>query len=61
MRMFVQSVSDPTLSVSKVNVNGRSASAVVLARARGQPSSVESIRLTDTRSGWRLTSLVSPR
>ena len=35
--MFVQSVSNPTLSVSKVHVKGGSASAVVLARAKGQP------------------------
>ena len=44
MRMFVQSVSHPTLNVSKVRVSGGSASAVVLARATGQPSSVESVR-----------------
>jgi hypothetical protein len=61
MRMFVQSVSNPTLSVSKVHVKGHSASAVVLARAKGQPSSLESVSLTNTRAGWRLTSLASPR
>jgi hypothetical protein len=61
MRMFVNSVSDPTLSVSKVHVKGSSASAVVLARAKGQQSSLESVQLTNTKSGWRLTSLASPR
>jgi hypothetical protein len=61
MRMFVNSVSDPTLSVAKVHVKGSSASAVVLARAKGQQSSLESVQLTNTESGWRLTSLASPR
>jgi hypothetical protein len=61
MKMFVSSVSDPSLSVSKVQVKGATASAVVLARAKGQPASVESVNLTNTKSGWRLTSLASPR
>jgi hypothetical protein len=61
MKTFVQSVSNPSLSVSKVHVKGGSASAVVLARAKGQPSSLESVQLTNTRNGWRLASLASPR
>jgi hypothetical protein len=61
MKMFVESVTDPTLSVSKVHVKGGSASAVVLARAKGQQSSLESVQLTNTKDGWRLTSLASPR
>jgi hypothetical protein len=61
MRAFVQSVSDPSLSVAKVHVKGGSASAMVLARAKGQPSSVEAVQLTNTKSGWRLASLASPR
>lgn len=59
--MFVESVTDPSLSVSKVQVKGGSASAMVLARAKGQQSSLEAVRLTDTKRGWRLTSLASPR
>jgi hypothetical protein len=61
MHTFVQSVSNPSLSVSKVHVKGGTASAVVLARAKGQPSSLESVQLTNTKDGWRLTSLASPR
>jgi hypothetical protein len=61
MRTFVDSVSDPTLSVSKVHVNGSSASAVVLARAKGQQASLQSVQLTNTKNGWRLASLASPR
>lgn len=61
MKTFVQSVSNPSLSVSKVHVTGGSASAVVLARADGQPSSLESVQLTNTKNGWRLASLASPR
>jgi hypothetical protein len=61
MRVFVNSVSDPSLSVSKVHVKGSSASAVVLARAKGQQASLESVQLTRTKQGWRLASLASPR
>ena len=61
MTTFVQSVSDPSLSVSKVQVKGGKASAMVLARAKGQPSSLEAVQLTNTKDGWRLTSLASPR
>ncbi|HEY2317000.1 MAG TPA: hypothetical protein VGH67_01780 [Solirubrobacteraceae bacterium] len=61
MRMFVNSVTDPSLSVSKVHVKGSSASAVVLARAKGQEASLESVQLSNTKGGWRLTSLASPR
>jgi ketosteroid isomerase-like protein len=60
MATFVNSVTDPSLSVSKVHVKGSSASAVVLARAKGQQASVESVQLTNTKPGWRLTSLASP-
>ena len=61
MRTFVRSVSDPSLSVAKVHVTGQKASAMVLARAKGQPSSVEAVQLTNTKEGWRLASLASPR
>ncbi len=58
---FVDSVQDPTLSISRVTVKGKQASAVVLTAARGQHASLESVQLTNTRAGWRLTSLASPR
>jgi hypothetical protein len=61
MLTFVNSVSDPSLSVSKVHIKGSSASAVVLAQAKGQQASLESVQLTNTKNGWRLTSLASPR
>jgi hypothetical protein len=61
MRTFMQSVQDPTLSASRVRVKGVSASAVVLTGARGQPASLESVYLVQTKRGWRLTSLALPR
>ena len=61
MRLFVASVSHPTISISKVTVHGASASAVVLAGASGQTSALESIQLVRVRAGWRLASLASPR
>jgi hypothetical protein len=61
MTTFVQSVSSPTLSVSKVTVHGSTASAVVLATAHGQAADIESVQLVNTAGGWRLMSLASPR
>ena len=61
MKLFVDSVNNPTLSVSKVTVNGTSASAVVLTQATGQRSSLEKVQLIKTSHGWRLASLASPR
>ncbi len=61
MKIFVSSVQNPTLSVSRVTVKGATASAVVLAGATGQPAALESIELTLTRRGWRLASLASPQ
>jgi hypothetical protein len=61
MKIFVQSVQNPTVSVSKVTVNGARASAIVLATATGQSASLESIQLIRTKHGWRLDSLAAPR
>jgi hypothetical protein len=61
MRLFVGSVQNPTLSVAKVTVHGQRASAVVLAGATGQRSSLTTIELVKTKHGWRLASLASPR
>jgi hypothetical protein len=61
METFFDSVTDPTMSVSKVHVTGASATAVVLTGARGQPAALEGVQLSDTQGGWRLTSLVSAR
>jgi hypothetical protein len=61
MKVFVQSVQNPTLSVSKVSVKGQTASAIVLASATGQKAALESIELIETKHGWRLESLASPR
>jgi hypothetical protein len=61
METFFHSVADPTLAVSKVRVTGASASAVVLTGARGQTAALEAVELSDTKDGWRVTSLGSPR
>ncbi|MFZ0044153.1 MAG: hypothetical protein WAK93_22795 [Solirubrobacteraceae bacterium] len=60
METFVQTVQDPTLSVSRVKVSGKTASAVVLTTAKGQRASLATIQLIDTKTGWRLVSLASP-
>jgi hypothetical protein len=61
MKVFAQSVQNPSLSVSKITVRGKTASATVLASATGQQGAVESIQLVNTKHGWRLESLASPR
>jgi hypothetical protein len=61
MRLFVSSVQNPTISVSRVTVRGSNASAVVLAGASGQKAALEKIELVQTKRGWRLASLASPQ
>jgi hypothetical protein len=61
MRIFVDSVQNPTLSVSRVTVKGANASAIVLAGASGQRPALETIELIHTQHGWRLDSLASPQ
>jgi hypothetical protein len=61
MATFVDSVEDPTISISRVSVTGRHASAIVLTAARGQSASLQTVGLIDTRQGWRLSSLAAPR
>lgn len=61
MKVFVSSVSHPTLRISKVTVMASAASAVVLTGASGQSAALESVQLTRTARGWRLASLASPR
>jgi hypothetical protein len=60
MKLFFQSVQDPTLSVTRIVIKGKSASAVVLAGAAGQQASLETVQLVETTHGWRLASLASP-
>ena len=60
MQVFVASVHDPTLSVARIKVNGRSASAVALTAARDQRAALDTIELIDTQNGWRVSSLGSP-
>lgn len=61
MQTYFASVNDPSLSISKVSIHGPTASAVVLASARGQQSAIDSVQLIQTKDGWRLASLATPR
>jgi hypothetical protein len=58
---YVDSVTDPTLSVSRVSVNGSHATAVVLAGAHGQRASLGAMHLVNGAHGWRVVSLTAPR
>jgi hypothetical protein len=60
MRVALGDVHEPTISVGKVTVHGRTATAIALASARGERASVVAIELRRTGEGWRITSLGSP-
>ena len=51
MKLFVSSVQNPTISVSRVTVSGANASAVVLAGASGQKAALEKIELVADQTG----------
>jgi hypothetical protein len=57
MQIFLQSVQDPTLSIGKLTVKGHSATAITLTSARGQRSTVASVRLVESSNGWRVSAL----
>ncbi len=61
MKIFTSSVQNPTISIKHVTVDGATAFAVVVARASNQRPSRQSIRLIQTKHGWRLDSLASAR
>ena len=60
MTTYVDSVNQPTLSVSKVTVHGTRATAVVLAGARSQTAALGTIHLTRGSGGWRVAALTRP-
>jgi hypothetical protein len=61
MQVFAGSVSNPTISVSHVVVKGSHATAVVLASATGQTSSLQTLGLVQTSNGWRVAALGAPQ
>jgi hypothetical protein len=61
MKIFVDSVHDPSLAVGRVVVNGKNkAEAITLSTAKGQLGSLSAIELVDTSNGWRVSGLGSP-
>jgi ketosteroid isomerase-like protein len=60
MQIAFGQVSDPTISVGRVTVKGQTATAITLSMARGQQSSIDTIKLVQTDSGWRISALGAP-
>jgi hypothetical protein len=60
MRIAFGSVQNPSISVGKVTISGRRATAIALSTAEGQQASLDTINLVKTSDGWRLASLASP-
>lgn len=60
MRISLQNVHDPILSIGRITVSGSRAQAITLSGAQGQTGAFESIQLIDTSSGWRISALAEP-
>jgi len=60
MRIAFGAVQNPTLSIGRIVVAGRTAQAITLSAAKGQEASLDSIELVKTADGWRVSSLGSP-
>lgn len=50
----------PTLAIGRVIISGTRAEVITLTGAKGEVSSLDSIKLVKTNQGWRITSLGSP-
>jgi hypothetical protein len=60
MQIALGALQTPSLSVGRVTVSGRSASALTLSGAKGQQTAFTAIELVKTSAGWRISSLGSP-
>jgi hypothetical protein len=60
IQIALGSVQNPTLSIGRIDVTGKTASAITLTTARNEQASVDAIDLIDTPHGWRVSSLGSP-
>lgn len=60
MRIFVDSVQNPSLSIGRITVDGPKASVITLTSARGQEGSLDAVQLVQTDNGWRISSLAAP-
>jgi hypothetical protein len=57
METFFGSVSNPTLSIGRVEIKGKTAEAITLSTAHGQLGALSAIELVDTSGGWRISGL----
>ena len=60
MRNSLEDVDNPRLTVGRVSVKGKRASAEVRTSADGQAPSRDTVRLVKVGSGWRVSSLSDP-
>lgn len=60
MQIAFADVQDPSVSVGRVTVHGRRATAITLSVAAGQQASLEAVELVETDHGWRVSALGSP-
>jgi hypothetical protein len=60
MQLGLRRARNVTLSVGKITVSGKRASALTLSGAQGEQLAIRSIGLEKTESGWRILSLSSP-
>ena len=60
MRQSLKDVENPRLTVGRVSVDGKRASAEVRTSAEGQPPSRDTVRLVKVENSWRVSSLSDP-
>ena len=60
MQIALGGVKNPTLSIGRITIAGRTASTITLSAAQGQTASINAIDLVKTGHGWRISSLHSP-
>lgn len=60
MRQSLEDVDNPRLTVGRVSVRGKRASAEVRTSADGQAPSRDTVRLVKVGNGWRVSSLSDP-
>lgn len=61
MRQSLEDVDNPRLTVGRVSVDGKRASAEVRTSADGQAPSRDTVRLVKTGDAWRVSSLSDPQ
>jgi hypothetical protein len=53
-------VTEPVLSIGRIQIHGSTASVTTITTAKGQEASLDAIELVKTKAGWRVSALATP-